>query len=55
MIPLMITIISAIIIFIAVNMKEDFWGFMCFISIIAGSSATIISWLTWGLMMIFKS
>ncbi len=56
MIPLIITIISAIIIFIAgnINMKEDHWGFMFFISIIAGGLATITAWIVWGLMLLLK-
>ena len=57
MIPLIITIISAIIIFIAGNMKEDHWGFrgfMLFISIIAGGLATITAWIVWGVMLLLK-
>jgi hypothetical protein len=55
MIPLIITIISAITIFIANNMKDDHWGFIRLFSILIGGVATITAWIVWGLMMIFKS
>ena len=55
MIPLIITIISAITIFIANNMKDDHWSYISFISIVTGGAATITAWIVWGLMMIFKS
>ena len=54
MIPLIITIISAIIIFIAGNMKNDHWGFFFSISVIAGGLATITAWIVWGLMLLLK-
>ncbi len=53
MIPLVVTIVSFILFLIA-YWKDDDYYFSTAIVFLIGVSVTIISWLTWGLMLLLK-
>jgi hypothetical protein len=53
MIPLVVTIVSFIL-FLIVYWKDDDYNFSSAIVFLIGVSVTIISWLTWGLMLLLK-
>lgn len=53
MIPFVVTIVSFILFLIA-YWKDDDYNFSSAIVFLIGVSVTIISWLTWGLMLLLK-
>ncbi len=53
MIPLVVTIVSFILFLIA-YWNDDDYNFSSAIVFLIGVSVTIISWLTWGLMLLLK-
>jgi hypothetical protein len=53
MIPFVVTIISFILFLIAC-WNDDNYNFSSAIAFLIGVSVTIISWLTWGLMLLLK-
>lgn len=52
-IPLIITILSFVIALIINWVEEDYWGMLGPMSIIFGIAASVFSWITWGLIVIF--
>ena len=55
MIPFGITAISFIVAWATTFLlEEDYWGVISVISIFAGLVASIVSWITWGLMLLIK-
>ena len=55
MIPFGITAIAFIVAWAtAFLLEEDYWGVISVIAIFAGLSASISSWITWGLMLLLK-
>ena len=55
MIPFGITIVSHIIAWVVARLlKDDLWGMLSFSAIIIALGASISSWITWGLMLLFK-
>ena len=55
MIPFGITALSFIVAWATTFLlEEDYWGVISVISIFAGLVASIVSWITWGLMLLIK-
>jgi len=55
MIPFGITALSFIVAWpTTFLLEEDYWGVISVISIFAGLVASIVSWITWGLMLLIK-
>jgi hypothetical protein len=55
MIPFGITALSFIVAWTTTFLlEEDYWGVISVISIFAGLVASIVSWITWGLMLLIK-
>ena len=55
MIPFGITALSFIVAWTTTFLlEEDYWGVISVISIFAGLVASIVSWITWGLMLLLK-
>ena len=55
MIPFGISALSFIIAWSTTFLlEEDYWGVISVISIFAGLVASIVSWITWGLMLLIK-
>ena len=55
MIPFGISALSFIIAWATTFLlEEDYWGVISVISIFAGLVASIVSWITWGLMLLIK-
>ena len=55
MIPFGISALSFIIAWAETFLlEEDYWGVISVISIFAGLAASIVSWITWGLMLLLK-
>ena len=55
MIPFGITALAFIVAWTTTFLlEEDYWGVISVISIFAGLVASIVSWITWGLMLLIK-
>ena len=55
MIPFGITALSFIVAWATTFLlEEDYWGVISVIAIFAGLAASIVSWITWGLMLLIK-
>jgi uncharacterized membrane protein len=52
MVPLAITLLSIICVFLVSYFDPDDWGVLAFITFVGGLVATIISWVVWLIMTI---